>query len=109
MKFYQQRLSHAVAIASTAIALLLTFSVEPFVLRTIGAFFYIAMIVTAWYGGFRAGSVAVVLSTLAINYWFIPPRYQFWTERLERELNFWSDMMANLVGIWLFYSLAVWK
>ena len=21
----------------------------------------------------------------------------------------WSDMMANLVGIWLFYSLAAWK
>ncbi|HEY9650798.1 MAG TPA: PAS domain-containing protein, partial [Coleofasciculaceae cyanobacterium] len=83
MKFYQRFLPYAVAIGSTAIALLLTFSVEPFLPRTIGAFFYIAIMVTAWYGGFRPGFVAVVLSTVAINYWFIPPRYQFWFERPE--------------------------
>ncbi len=83
MKFYQRLLLYTVAIASSAIALLLTFSIEPFLPRTIGAFFYIAITVTAWYGGFRPGSVTVVLSTLAINYWFIPPRYQFRTERPE--------------------------
>ncbi len=74
---------YGVAIASTAIALLLTLCVEPFLLRTIGAFFYITIIVSAWDGGFRPGSVAVVLSTLAINYFFIPPRYQLWFERPE--------------------------
>lgn len=87
MKFYQQFLPYAVALSSTAIALLLTFSVEPFLLRTIGAFFYIAIIITARYGGGRPGSVAAVLSTLAINYFFIPPRYQFWLERPEDVLQ----------------------
>ena len=74
---------YAVAISSTAIALLLVLCLEPFVLRTIGAFFYIAIIVSSWSGGWRPGSVAVILSTVAINYWFIPPRYQFWFERPE--------------------------
>jgi K+-sensing histidine kinase KdpD len=83
MRRYQRFLPYGVAIASTAIALLLTLCVEPFLLRTIGAFFYITIIVSAWYGGFRPGSVAVVLSTLAISYFFIPPRYQLWTERPE--------------------------
>jgi PAS domain S-box-containing protein len=80
---YQRFLPYGVAIGLTALALLLTLCVEPFLLRTIGAFFYITIIVSAWYGGFRPGSVAVVLSTLAINYFFIPPRYQLWTERPE--------------------------
>ena len=83
MNFYQRFLPYIVAIGSTAIALILTLSLEPLLPRTLGAFFYIAIIVTAWYGGFRPGNVAVILSTLAINYWFIPPRYQFWTERPE--------------------------
>ncbi|WP_190713829.1 PAS domain S-box protein [Oscillatoria sp. FACHB-1406] len=83
MKFERRFLPYAVAIGATAIALFLTFSLEPFLHRTIGAFFYIAIIVTAWYGGWRSGSVTVVLSTLAINYWFIVPQHQFWTERSE--------------------------
>ena len=83
MKFYQRFLPYGVAIGSTAIALFLVLWLEPFLLRTIGAFFYIAIIVSSWYGGWRPGSVAVVLSTVAMNYWFIPPRYQFWFERPE--------------------------
>lgn len=83
MKFYQRFLPYGVAIGSTAIALLLTISVEPFLLRIIGAFFYLAIIVTAWYGGWRPGSIAVVLSTVAIHYWFISPRSQLGIERPE--------------------------
>ncbi len=83
MKFPEQFLADIVAIGLAAIALLLTFSTEPFLYRTIGAFFYIAIIISAWSGGWRPGSVAVVLSTVAIDYWFIPPRFQFRIERLE--------------------------
>lgn len=41
--------------------------------RTLGAFFYIAVFVSSWYGGFRPGLMAVSFSVLAINYFFIPP------------------------------------
>ena len=83
MKFYQRFSPYAVALGLTAIAVLVTLWLEPFMLRTIGAFFYIAIILTVWYGGARPGIVVVVLSTAAINYWFIPPRSQFGFERPE--------------------------
>ncbi len=73
MRIYQQFLPYSVAIGSTAIALFLSLWLEMFLSHTIGAFFYIAIILSASYGGFRAGMVAIVLSTLAIDYFFIPP------------------------------------
>ncbi|MFB2967639.1 PAS domain S-box protein [Aerosakkonema sp. BLCC-F183] len=75
---YRLLLPYVVAIASTAIALLLTLWLEPLMSRTIGAFFYIAVIVSTWYGGIRPGIVTVVLSVLALNYYLIPPLRQFW-------------------------------
>ena len=35
--------------------------------------FLAAVMVTAWYGGFASSMVTVVLSSLVINYYFIPP------------------------------------
>ncbi|HBE17112.1 MAG TPA: hypothetical protein DEG17_16870 [Cyanobacteria bacterium UBA11149] len=76
MKWHQKFWPYGVAIAATAIALLLTLWLQPLLDKTIGAFFYIAIMVTVWYGGFRPGIVAVILSTLAINYFFIEPLNQ---------------------------------
>lgn len=73
---YRRLLPYSLAIASTAIALLLTLWLEPLMPRTIGAFFYIAIIFSTWFGGFQPGVVVVVLSTLAIDYFFIEPHYQ---------------------------------
>ncbi|MBD2517008.1 PAS domain S-box protein [Nostoc sp. FACHB-973] len=87
MRLYPRLLTYGVAVGSTAIALLLSLWLETLISRTIGAFFYIAIIISTWYGGFRPGIVTVVLSTLAINYLFIPPRYQFWIEQPEKFLR----------------------
>ncbi len=83
MRYDRRLLSYAIAIGSTAIALLLSLCLEQLISRTIGAFFYIAIAVTTWYGGFRPGIVTVTLSTLAINYFFIPPRYKFSIPEVE--------------------------
>ena len=37
--------------------------------------FYAAVAASAWYGGYGPGWVSVVLSTLAVNYFFLPPLY----------------------------------
>jgi PAS domain S-box-containing protein len=71
-------LPYGVAIGSTAIALLLRIWLEPLVSENLGSFFYIAILISSWYGGFRPGIVTVVLSTLTINYFFVYPRYQLW-------------------------------
>jgi PAS domain S-box-containing protein len=76
---YGRLVPWGVTIASTAIATLLSLWLYPLLARTIGAFFYIAVIVTTSYADFRLGIVTIVLSTLAISYLFIPPIYQFTT------------------------------
>ncbi|BAY32871.1 multi-sensor signal transduction histidine kinase [Nostoc carneum NIES-2107] len=77
MRSYQRLLPYGIAIGSTAIALMLSLWLEDLLYRTIGAFFYIAVILSSWYGGFQPGCVTVVLSVLAIDYFVIPPRYAF--------------------------------
>ncbi len=97
MRNYQQLLAYSVAIGSAAIALLLSLWLEPLISRTIGAFFYIAIIVSTWYGGFRPGIVTLVLSTLAIDYLFMPPRYQFWLDQPEKLLRLSIFLLVALV------------
>ncbi|XWK91290.1 MAG: PAS domain S-box protein [Phormidium sp.] len=72
-RVYRVLLPYMVAIATTGIALLLTLWLEPLMTRTSSAFFFIAIIVSTWYGGIRPGIVAVALSVLAINYYIITP------------------------------------
>ena len=72
-RVYRLLLPYVVAIASTGIALLLTLWLGPIMNRTIGAFFYLAIFLSSWYGGIRPGLVSVVLSLLAIYFFFIPP------------------------------------
>ncbi|MCL1475294.1 PAS domain S-box protein [Argonema antarcticum] len=66
---------YGVAIASVAIALGLTRSLLPWLYPTTMPLFFIAVMVSAWYGGLGAGLLATILSTLAINYFFIKPFY----------------------------------
>jgi PAS domain S-box-containing protein len=68
---------YPIAIGFTGTALLLSLGLQPYLTRTIGAFFYIAVICSTWAGGLCAGTVSVMLSTLAINYFFVPPIHQF--------------------------------
>ncbi|MHC5934485.1 PAS domain-containing protein [Nostoc sp.] len=94
---YQQLLAYGIAIGSTAIALLLSLWLEPLISLTIGAFFYIAIIVSTWYGGFRPGIVTVVLSTLAIDYLFMLPRYEFWINQPQKLLRLSIFLLVALV------------
>ncbi|MEH2352712.1 ATP-binding protein [Nostoc sp.] len=90
-------LKYGVAIGSTAIALLLSLWLEPLIYQTIGAFFYIAIIASTWYGGFRPGIVTVVLSTLAIDYFLIPPRYQPGINQPEDVLRLGFFLLVALI------------
>src|SRR4030095_325456 len=71
-----QRVSRAVwqyglAVMSVAVALGITNSLERYTtLRT--PLFYIAIIISAWFGGMGPGLLAVALSTLAVDYYFAP-------------------------------------
>ena len=62
---------YGLAVLSVAVALGITNSLERYTtLRT--PLFYIAIIISAWFGGMGPGLLAVVLSTLAVDYYFAP-------------------------------------
>jgi two-component system, LuxR family, sensor kinase FixL len=62
---------YALAVMSVAVALGITNFLEPYTtLRT--PFFYIAIILSAWFGRMGPGLLAVGLSTLAVDYYFAP-------------------------------------
>ena len=64
---------YCLAVVTVAAALLITNSLEPY--TDITPLFYAAIVVTAWFGGRGPGLLAVVLSGLAIDYYFVPPLY----------------------------------
>lgn len=68
MRLEQRFLPFGVALLTTAIALLLGYSLEPFDPLSGSAFFELAIIVTTRLGGFPAGLLAVGLSTLGFAY-----------------------------------------
>ena len=76
VKSWAQRVSRAVwqyglSVMSVAVALGITNSLERYTtLRT--PLFYIAIIISAWFGGMGPGLLAVVLSTLGVGYFFAP-------------------------------------
>ena len=62
---------YGLTVVSVAVALGITNSLERYTtLRT--PLFYIAIIISAWFGGMGPGLLAVVLSTLAVDYYFAP-------------------------------------
>jgi C4-dicarboxylate-specific signal transduction histidine kinase len=64
---------YGLAVISVAAALVLTIWLEQY--TDITPLFYAAIVVSAWFGGRGPGLLAVVLSELAIDYYFAPPYY----------------------------------
>src|SRR3569832_114889 len=62
---------YALAVVSVAAALLITNTLEPYTEST--TLFYGAIVVSAWFGGMGPGLLAVVLSALSIDYFFVQP------------------------------------
>jgi PAS domain S-box-containing protein len=71
--------SHKCLVAAilVAIALWLTLIFSQWLYPTLAMLFFAAVAIATCYGGVRSGSVATVLSVLALNYFFVPPVHQF--------------------------------
>ena len=69
------------AIALVAAALAVTFLLQSIVSTAGYVFFYIAVVASTWFGGNWAGALAVVISTLTVEYFFIPPLHSFSVNR----------------------------
>jgi C4-dicarboxylate-specific signal transduction histidine kinase len=65
----------AVMLAGTALGV--TFLLQNVIPVAGYIFFYIAVIVSAWFGGLWAGLVTAILSVLAVGYYLVPPYHSF--------------------------------
>lgn len=74
-----QRLPLGVALAFVLVgaALGLTLLLHNSFSLTGYIFFYVGVVAASWYGGKWSGAAAVILSTLAVEYFFIPPIHSF--------------------------------
>jgi len=67
----------ALAVALVGLALALTWLLRSSVSTAGYIFFYAAVVAASWFWGRWPGIVAVVLSTLAVEYFFMPPIHSF--------------------------------
>src|SRR5271154_7131258 len=86
------------AIILVAAALSLTFLLQS-VISTAGyLFFYTAVVASAWFGGKWPGWLAVILSTTAVAYFFLPPAYSFKVDRAFLPIFIWFAASSAIVS-----------
>lgn len=91
---------YGAAVLAVAIALILTLLSGSLLKPTPTTLFFTASILSVWYGGLGAGVLAVMLSILAIHYFFIPPLYS-----LTLHLGDFLRAGAFTLGILICHSL----
>lgn len=64
---------YVLAVVAVVAAMVITISLQKYTDTT--PLFYAAIVVSAWFGGMGPGLLAVVLSELAIDYYFVEPLY----------------------------------
>src|SRR5438552_1920001 len=66
---------YILSVLSVAVATGVTLLLGDYTFRT--PFFFVAILVSAWFGGRGPGLFAVLLSTLSINFFILEPRFSF--------------------------------
>jgi PAS domain S-box-containing protein len=93
-------LRYGLALGSVALMLGLALLLERYNFRGVEfPLFLFAIAVSVWYAGLWPGLLAVVLSSLAFNFFFTEPRYTFYVSRID---------LPYYVVFVLFASLLTW-
>ncbi|MCC5629280.1 PAS domain S-box protein [Nostoc sphaeroides CHAB 2801] len=74
---YSHLLRYGIAVLIVTLALVLMLMLDPWLTMSGTPFmlFFSAVMVSAWYGGLKSGLLAIGLSALVIDYFFLPPAY----------------------------------
>ena len=93
---------YGIALVLVAVALFASLGMQhvfafpyPFLFLFVGA-----VMVSAWFGGTGAGLFAVLLSTVLVDYFFVPPFYS-WQVSATSETYFVSFVVCALVASWI--------
>jgi len=90
------------AVAMVGAALVLTRALQSTVAITGYIFFYAAVVAASWFGGRWPGVLAVILATLAVEYYFMPPVHSFAVR--EESVPVFIEFAASSVVISWFSS-----
>jgi PAS domain S-box-containing protein len=88
-------IGYSVAVASTAIALLVTYQMQSELQRVIFVLFFLAVGITSWIGGFGPALVAIVIAVLGVDYFILPPARSFHVPASE---DLYTLLTFGLVG-----------
>jgi PAS domain S-box-containing protein len=92
-----QATQYGIALLAVTLALGTTLLLGAYLEPTPTPLFFVAVMVSAWYGGLRPGIVATILSTLAINYFLLEPLYTLNIPNLGTVVRLGVFMMAALL------------
>ncbi|BAY89568.1 MULTISPECIES: PAS domain S-box protein [unclassified Tolypothrix] len=70
-------LHYGVALLSVVLALVINLKLSPYLDATPSPLFFVAVMVSAWYGGLGPGLLATAVSTVVIHYFFVEPVYSW--------------------------------
>src|SRR4030095_254994 len=87
---------YGLAVVTVGAALVITKSLEQY--TDITPLFYAAIVVSAWFGGMGPGLLAVVLATIALDYYFIPPLYTLRPDLKQISFLLVFGVLAVLTG-----------
>ncbi len=91
---------YSTALLSVSVALGFTVLVQRFFPYPFLFLFFAAVMTSAWFGGPAPGSFAVLLSTIAVDYFFVPPFYSFSINATEVSY-FIAFIVCALVASWV--------
>jgi len=89
-----------VAVVLVGVALVSTLLVQRLFPYPFLFLFFAAVMASAWFGGTIPGLLAVILSTLAIDYFFVPPFHSFAVNPTD-EVYFAAFVACSLVASWV--------
>lgn len=90
-------LHYGAAVLADVLALSLTLLLWPLIEPAITPFFFVAVMVSAWYGGLGPGLLATALAAFASAYFFIPPLHSL-------DVG-WDDLLR--LGVYMLVALVV--
>ena len=87
----------AIAVSFVLVALLWTFPLQRVIAYPFVFLFFGAIMGSAWFGGFAAGFLAVVLSSVLIEYFFVPPYFSMTIAKESQ--SFFAAFILCAIGI----------
>ena len=91
---------YGLALSLVAAALLASLALQPLFPHPFLFLFFAAVVASAWFGGMLPGLFSVLISTLAVDYFFVPPLYSFGVKTTEVSY-FAAFVISSLLASWV--------